>query len=454
MLVSLTETVNLTDDDTSVERLLRSYALRPRVWNNRVMKPIGKIFDWVEALTTASEVFTKVAAFQYLKRQGAWSEIEIEHMVRVLAGTPPFMRAGEMAPVFNNLALFSNVWKEGQRRDWEAFTRDRTDYLLRRIVYSITPKLIMIAIAHGLLGDERREIMDGIGEYYKTNYICVPIRKTATGKSVAFCFPSDELGRLMGGITWKSYKAISDEPGGSIGALFDYMAGQAPTLNPIFGAAFNAVAIALGKNPIDWFRGKPIVKEAEFEAGGWRRWAGFVNHTWNSLGGTVFYKDLPRTLLPKTLSAKKAELRRAEQDAEAHWLEKALRMNAGFMAPVKRFIKITDQGHGDRLRGLTKEVRQEKTRNSQEVNEHIADFIHTHREDLPYRMPDQIIRVLHGKLALEGLNVGKLSTFEGRVRRLERLRVDNPYFQAWMYAQSDEERAVIYRDFMERRVGE
>lgn len=450
MLPSVMDEVPLNEDDTTVERLLKSYSLRPRVWQNRVVRPFGKMLNYVEALVTASELMSRVAAHSYLKNLRGFSDIEKEHMVRILPGTPPVLLGGEARPVFNNIMLFSNVWIQGMRRDWgEAFRRDPTDYMMRRMVWSLTPKLLMAGAAAGLLGEWAKAVMDSASEYDKTNYTTVPLALREDGKGVYLKLPNDELGRILGGVLWKIINIAKDQPGGDIGPLFDYMAGQAPTVSPLYQAIFQTMAVALSRNPVDHFRNRPVVNETEFEAGGYRRWAAFANHLWNNAGGGLLIRDLPRRVLPETLSGKRRKLREAEQANARSWLEQTLRMPSGMLNPVQRFLKISDQGHSDRLRALVKDIRQERSQSMVAMNEDIVDFIHTHREQLPLVLPEHVVRGLHRKMLVAGHPVGSVGQFRSRVRTLNWIRVDNPHFQAYSRAQSQEERLQIISDLVQ-----
>ena len=111
-------------------------------------------------------------------------------------------------------------------------------------MYTLTPKLLMWMSAAGLMGDGLRDVFAGVSEYDLTNYIIIPLGLTKSGKSVYFRVPTDETSRLLGGIAWKMFNHKKLGGMDFQTGLFDYMAGQAPTVGPFFGIASDAAAMS------------------------------------------------------------------------------------------------------------------------------------------------------------------------------------------------------------------
>ena len=450
-LLSIMDHTGVDVDTATLERLLHSYRLRPDLWASRITRPIGRALSLVEAFGRASELSTKVAVHRFLTRQGYFTPQEIERLVRDWVGSPPFGRTGEAVGIYNNLLLFSNAVKEGYRRDIEVMRTDPASYWARRAMWSMLPKLLMLMAAIGLLGEKNKRIMDNAGEYYKTNYTVVPITETENGKGVTLNVPQDEVGRLLGGLFWKTANWIRSVPGGKLSDLFDYMAGQAPTLLPLLQVGLNAVNLfARGENPEN-YQGHPMVPEAEFRAGAtYPRLLSFLNQSWNDLGGTVLFPDLPQRVLPYTATSAKRALGRAAREDTMDGIEKLLDMPTpmGVLRPLQRFVRVSDQGTSDRLRALALEVRQTRSQESLRLTTALVEIILANKDTLPLVIPDSVSAQLYAAMQTQGYRVGEFPHFRDTVKELGLIRHGNPYINAYLHAQTREEKAAILVDML------
>jgi hypothetical protein len=166
--------------------------------------------------------------------------------------------------LYNNILLFSNAMKEGYRGDIEAFKDHPGEYLVKKFTFMAVPKVLMYAGLIGFLGGAVKDIFKGVTEYDLTNYLIIPLGRTKSGKSVYWRIPTDEASRLLGGILWKILRAPELGVTHEAGDLFDYMAGQAPTVSPLLGVIADTLDYASGKNPYDRFYGRHAVGEVEF----------------------------------------------------------------------------------------------------------------------------------------------------------------------------------------------
>ena len=231
------------------------------------------------------------------------------------------------------------------------------------------------------------------------------------------------------------------------------MAGQAPTLLPLLQVIGNAYSLfAQGINPTQGPAHTPMVPEYEFKAGAsYPRVLHFVNSSWNNLGGTVVFPDLPQRVLPYTsVTAKRTLGRDARADA-MDWLEKILGIPTpmGVLRPIQRFIRISDQGTSDRLRSIAREVRQDKSQAAMQVTTGIVEFILEHKAQLPLDIPKVVSQRLYADMASKGYVVGKYTAFHQKVRELGLVRHANPYLNAYMSSQSQEEKALILLDMLD-----
>jgi len=342
MLISIADVRGLRPEDKQIDRLLKMYHLSPSKWEKNILKPFGKLFNYYTNIGRGFERTTKVAAYQYLRKKFPdMTTEEIGHLVRVRGGSPDFLRLGRAYPIYNNLLLFSNAAKEGYRGDYEAFSDSPAEFAWKKTKYVLIPKLLMYAASLGLLGAGVKRIMDGASEYDKTNYIIIPLGLSKTGKSVYLRVPLDETSRLMGGILWKMLSRDTEE---MTTGLFDYMSGQAPTIHPGVEILIATVQYASGLNPYDNFRGRYVIPEQVFEAGGKRSHEAFVKWLANKSGATLVYRfqydDVGRI---------KGEL----EDALSYPFVSNI---------VGRFVKVSDQGIKETLEELKFDIRQANTR--------------------------------------------------------------------------------------------
>jgi len=358
MLISMESAHTLSTEEKQLERLLKSYGVSERKWENNITKPIMKFWDFLGNITEVGEKIPKIAAYQYLKEQGKFSEKEIGHIVRTQAGSPDFLRQGKEYSLWNNLLLFSNAAKEGWRGDIEAMQRDRTGYSFKRLGYALMPKLIMLAMAAGYMGDDNKEIIDNQSEFIKTNYSVIPLGKTSTGKGVALTLPEDEIGRFIGGLFWKTMNLNKERSLTTFSeGLFDYMAGQAPTLTPSLTIPGDIVNYLGGRNPYDSFRGRTAIPKKIWEAGGTKRRNAFLKYLWNEAGGGILYRFKNDNV----------------EDIKTE-LEKVIGLPVASNV-IGRFIRVSNTGKRQELRSVSSGIRQKEANRQLELKEKILEHV-------------------------------------------------------------------------------
>lgn len=314
MLLSIADIRGMVKEDQQIERLMKQFHMKPREFKLRFIRPFGKLFTYFTNIGRAVERTPKIASYLYLREKfPQMSKEEIGHIVRTQGGSPDFLRAGRAYPIYNNLLLFSNAMKEGYRGDWEAFSKTPGEYLWKTAKYNWIPKALMRAGAAGLLGVGIKKIYDAASEYDKTNFTIIPIgiyepydpdepekdrfnyfwdvdKEMPTAKAVYLRVPTDETGRLFGGIMWKLMNYKDFDFADSSTQLFDYMAGQAPTVNPAFDVLVDIVQYASGRNPYNSYRGQLAIPESIHTAGGERAHKYMAEYIANKLGSGIVYR--------------------------------------------------------------------------------------------------------------------------------------------------------------------
>jgi len=355
MMISSVDWRGTVPENLQLEQFLKKASLEKTRWDNVVIKPFGKFFNYMSNAAKAMERIPKIASYKYLKEKFPdMSTTEMAHIIRTQAGSPDFLRKGKAFPIYNNILLFSNAIKEGYRGDYSAYSRNPQGFMWKQAKYSILPKVVIYTATLGLLGNGIKQIMDSASEYDKANYGIIPLGITKNGKGVYLRVPTDETSRFFGGIFWKLLNLNKTK---NLSNVFDYMAGQAPTLNPGLDVFVDIAQYASGQNPYDSFKGRYAIPEKVFEASDIRTHEAFGKYIFNKIGTNVVYRfqydDGVRV---------KSEI------------EKVL--NYPILGNIiGRFIKISDYGIREELRGAKEEYRMFNARENLDAHEALAKII-------------------------------------------------------------------------------
>ena len=109
----------------------------------------------------------------------------------------------------------------------------------------------MLAGLLGVFGDKIKKIYEGVSEYDMTNYTIIPLGLDEDGKSIYFRVPSDETGRILGGLFWKGLN-LPNKDGVKFSDVIDiasYTGGQLPSFSPSLTAGFGTAQFMPGQNP-------------------------------------------------------------------------------------------------------------------------------------------------------------------------------------------------------------
>jgi len=345
MLISVENYRGDVPEDRMADRLLKRYHLRPSIWNNKITKPFQLFFHHLDNVGRGIETMPKVAAYMYLKKRFPdLPEDFVKYFVRVGPGSPAFMQRGAAAAFYNNILLYSNAMKEGNRGIFQSVSvggpetqkilsgkRRKVEFGYKLFKYHLLPKIAMHLALAGFFGVGIQKVMEGVSEYDMTNYQVIPIALTKSGRSVYLRIPQDEFGRLVGGIYHKLFRSAMNDP--KWGAeLADYMAGQVPSLSPMIGAIMDVGAYATGHVPYDFFRMRPAYQEDIGTAGGKREAIAFLKYMSNRMGGGIVHRfstDNPHEI---------------EKEIEK-WIA-----IPGISNIIGRWIKISDYGVSEKIR--------------------------------------------------------------------------------------------------------
>jgi hypothetical protein len=332
---------------------------------NKFLKPFLNILDFVDKTGQVIETLPKVAGYQYMKESNIFNEKEARSFVRTSIGSPDFFRKGAGYGWTNEVFLFSNAIKEAIRADASVMVNPKTrnGYWAKTAVSTFSPKLLMLAAAAGLFGEPLKEMFANISEYDKTNYICVPLGIDKNGKTMYLRIPMDETGRFMGGVLWKAMTLKNNgiPIGSDIMELLAYTGGQLPSISPVLDTMVATGQYATGRNPYDFFRGRSIIPDREFQAGGIDSFKPFVLWAMQNMGANVL---LNFNVLEKTPTSKSFGERTLELPVVSN--------------VFNRFIRISDYGQIEKARNINDKVQKENSKRliewEKKINEAVKEY--------------------------------------------------------------------------------
>jgi hypothetical protein len=427
MLISVENYRGDIPEDLMLERLLKRYHMKPKLWENQITKPFQQFFYHLDNVGRGIETLPKVAAYMYMKKKFPDLPKDfLAYFVRVGPGSPAFMHRGAAAPFYNNILLYSNAMKEGYRGMIQAVKiggpetqkllsskRRKLEFGYKIFKYHVIPKIAMTLALAGFFGVGIKKIMEGVSEYDMTNYHIIPIGQTPSGRSVYLRVPQDEFGRLMGGITYKMLRAAMGSPKWGL-ELADYMAGQVPSLSPLAGATWDVGAYMTGHVPYDFFRMRPAYSEQVGEAGGIREAKEFAKYMSNKMGGGIVHRfgtDNPHEI---------------EKEVEK-WIA-----IPGLSNILGRWIRVSDYGVSEKIRKeALGPIRAELAERRLKARDALKKMIQNKHEDVTEAEKDALFEELPN---MQDLTVMKML---GR-------RYENAIFNALLSARSKEERERVW----------
>jgi hypothetical protein len=235
----------------------------------RLLNGIKRAGDFIESLPKAAGIYE-------FKGAGSIAGISPAQrsFIRRKIGSPDFLAGGTYKPATNELLLFSNAITQAIRADLEV-ARDpqtRSGFWWKTAAMNVAPKLAIFAALYLLPDDEDwdqvKGAFQGISEYDLTNYLPVPLGRDEHGNTIYLRIPQDDFGRLIGGLVWKALGFARGDKDALQAAMqvFDYTAGQVPSVTPVVQLAADAATFAAGGNVYDPFRNRFLFTEDELKA--------------------------------------------------------------------------------------------------------------------------------------------------------------------------------------------
>lgn len=352
------------DEETQIELILKNSGISTFVQpaRNKFWAPFARVLDFIQDLGTYIETLPKAAGYYHLSKGKALTAEERSYIRRFL-GSPDFFTSGFAKPVTNEVFLFSNAIAQGIRSDIEIATmpKTRSAYWWKTAKIDLLPKFIMLGAALGLFGDWLKELMAGVSEYDKTSYTIIPLGTDENGKTIYFRLPHDETGRLVSGLLWKAISTLDPnnerDLGTSISDILSFTGGQIPSVTPTVSTASAIGQYLAGQNPYDSFRGRNIISDEVFKAGGLRATKELAGWVFNNVGGGIFIR------FQKEFHPSK------ESYPEAFFGLPVLGNIVG------RFFRVSDYGKTEKLREIKKNVESTEASRRLDDNEAVSEAI-------------------------------------------------------------------------------
>ncbi len=411
------------------------------IYKTKVYKVLNGILDTIEKSGNFIETLPKVSGYNELN--GKLPNKQLGSFIRTSIGSPDFLRRGAGSAWYNEVFLFANAIKEGVRSDLNvAFVNPttRSGYWWKTAKVTFTPKLLMFGALAGLFGDALRKMFEDISEYDKTNYIIIPIGRK-NNQTTYIRMPQDETGRLLGGILWKVLRAGNNEQSIAKDAqdLLSFTGGQVPSLSPTLTTIFGISQFLAGQNPYDFFRGRNVINDLEFEAGGKYAFKPFATWVFNQLGGGTFFKTYITEQTDKT------------------WYQKTLDLPI-VSNILGRWIKVSDQGQKDMNRDILKGSGKASAVKSLEIRNKVDNAIKLYQKDPSmtnkYEVEKQLITDVLGHESPVGEDERRTKTNTLKKFRLGIVRGQgDPNVNSLIDATSNAEKVELLKE-MKKRMSE
>lgn len=397
---------------------------------------IRQVGDYVETLP-------KVAGYYELKTKMKPGEMRL--FIRRNIGSPDFFEKGYLTPIVNDIFLFSNPIIQGTFADIGVATnpKTRSGFWWKTAKVNFLPKALMFAAILGVFGETIKKIMNGVSEYDRTNYTIIPLGiDDTTGKSIYLRIPQDETGRLFSGMFWKGitfYKFVEDKSALGVSKaiaqdtseIASFAAGQAPNLNPMITSVLTGLNFVSGRNPYDSFRGKNIISDTAFKAGGIYKTKEFLVWQWNNLGGNIF----------KTFNVSSSP--QDKQSPGEYILNFPIIGNI-----IGRFIKFSNMGESQALQQVSQQVQGEKAAQSLDEKAVINKYINKiNKENIDAAgqraLENQVVKDILGHDPATGDERSRATSIKKKFRLSIKKGSTDPRIDALMYATSTDEKLAL-----------
>ncbi|HVU38095.1 MAG TPA: hypothetical protein VHC95_07150 [Opitutales bacterium] len=251
-------------------------------------------------------VLPKVGAYDVLTNELGMPRGLAANVVRNYIGIPNTRKKGTYTNIAAVIQPFLNVAMKGYAADAALATHPKTaaGWWYRYAMSDGLMQILLALAAAGVFGKALEEMSQGIGGRDKMNYAALPLGTTEGGeyghKTTELRLPMDPSAKAISGLLyWTTYKAAMTAQGRASAATplpnaLNFLTEQLPGENPTLKIAQAWKQYLGGQNPIDDYRGQPILTDNEFLAGGWDSLKPMLAWTADEGGASSFFRYDPR----------------------------------------------------------------------------------------------------------------------------------------------------------------
>lgn len=188
-----------------------------------------------------------------------------------------------------------------------------------------------------MFGDDTKKQLRSIPDYDLSNYLVIPLgwQDKEQGTVAYLRLPLWEPARILHGSVWQGITGRGQ-------GLASFYGGTVPGMNALLSTTKDWLDYEIfGHNPYDSFRGKPLLDETTFAAGGWPARQELLKHTWNGLGGSIVHRF------------QNVQLESPPQGDVEKFLRLPIVNNA-----LGRWVKVSNRGLDDADRQLTRPIQE------------------------------------------------------------------------------------------------
>lgn len=355
------------DAQTQHDRLMQRYGIikmDPRGWEKYVPSKVRKVQQFVSAIVNAEEHGTKIGG--YLMMNDKMPNMSIEekrwHVHRHI-GSPDFTVKGKFTPLTNTILIFSNASIQGWKATAESYKTNPKVYAANWMYSVALPKFIQWSLASGaLLAAAKMAGMDDdnpvmkmlewfkrmygkISQYNRSNYMCLPVAETDSGKCVFIRIPMAENSKpgamIFQALLESRYNKIPNSKSAAE-KTGDAVVGALPNMNPMLMFLWDLGWLSSGKNVRDFHTGRFAVDQDLWAAGGSYRAWGSAKYLW--------HEYVPETGL-------------RFDTRNNTWLYDLIANNLGFGA----LVKLSDYGEKEQERAVKEIDRKKRARTKMQM---------------------------------------------------------------------------------------
>lgn len=246
--------------------------------------------------------------------------------------------------------------------------RDRpAERTAKFVMFGLMPKILEYMFYVGAGGYVGKRVMRKFSQYYHLNYQMIPLWTQLNGKSVAITLPQTETDQFLTGAMWL---AMVHKQDGFMADLASFVAGQAPSQNPLLQFPVYLFDLMTKTNPYDWHARRSAIADWIYQQKDYR----------------LIGNEFPYLLPGKTLQAHlkfmwgqyggNAIMRMDSNNLEENksTLEKTIGVPI-FGGPLGAWVRVSDYGVYENMKEVIDKVTVTEAREKGNVREAIIDRI-------------------------------------------------------------------------------